>query len=325
MSEKVKEIIEKIAYLQNTTFPREELQFLIDHQAESTPYLLDSISNHEQILQKCLDDGDYFLPLYAFFLLAQFRETKAYPLIYNIFSLDSEEVDNAFSEFLTEDLASVLASVCGGDTSLINKLIEDTKVNQYVRGAALDAWLSLHLANLKTRDEVIAYYKTVFELPCQEEDFFRASLNSNCMDLRATELMPEIEKSYAENKVELMVAGDLKELKKFWKKIEKKYGSFFEESKPQYHLINDTISEIEGWYCFNPSKENEDIDWGKLGELFGQAKDSDEEVAQEKILWESRRGETYIRPTPKVGKNEPCLCGSGRKYKKCCLNKMTND
>ena len=23
---------------------------------------------------------------------------------------------------------------------------------------------------------------------------------------------------------------------------------------------------------------------------------------------------------PKVGRNDPCLCGSGRKYKKCCLN-----
>ena len=24
---------------------------------------------------------------------------------------------------------------------------------------------------------------------------------------------------------------------------------------------------------------------------------------------------------PKVGRNDPCPCGSGKKYKKCCLNK----
>ncbi|WP_143821102.1 SEC-C metal-binding domain-containing protein [Motiliproteus sp. MSK22-1] len=23
---------------------------------------------------------------------------------------------------------------------------------------------------------------------------------------------------------------------------------------------------------------------------------------------------------PKVGRNDPCPCGSGKKYKKCCLN-----
>ena len=29
--------------------------------------------------------------------------------------------------------------------------------------------------------------------------------------------------------------------------------------------------------------------------------------------------ETYVRPEPKVGRNDPCPCGSGKKYKKCCL------
>ena len=29
--------------------------------------------------------------------------------------------------------------------------------------------------------------------------------------------------------------------------------------------------------------------------------------------------ETYTRAAPKVGRNEPCPCGSGKKYKKCCL------
>ena len=28
----------------------------------------------------------------------------------------------------------------------------------------------------------------------------------------------------------------------------------------------------------------------------------------------------YRRPEPKIGRNEPCPCGSGRKYKYCCLN-----
>jgi len=26
----------------------------------------------------------------------------------------------------------------------------------------------------------------------------------------------------------------------------------------------------------------------------------------------------YIRDSPKVNRNEPCICGSGKKYKKCC-------
>ena len=26
----------------------------------------------------------------------------------------------------------------------------------------------------------------------------------------------------------------------------------------------------------------------------------------------------YVRPEPKVGRNDPCPCGSGKKYKACC-------
>jgi hypothetical protein len=30
----------------------------------------------------------------------------------------------------------------------------------------------------------------------------------------------------------------------------------------------------------------------------------------------------YMRDTPKIGRNDPCFCGSGKKYKHCCLNKV---
>jgi len=29
----------------------------------------------------------------------------------------------------------------------------------------------------------------------------------------------------------------------------------------------------------------------------------------------------FVRDTPKVGRNDPCPCGSGKKYKKCCLDR----
>lgn len=27
----------------------------------------------------------------------------------------------------------------------------------------------------------------------------------------------------------------------------------------------------------------------------------------------------YVRETPKLGRNDPCSCGSGKKFKKCCM------
>ena len=31
------------------------------------------------------------------------------------------------------------------------------------------------------------------------------------------------------------------------------------------------------------------------------------------------KGSTVVRDTEKIGRNDPCLCGSGKKHKKCCL------
>ena len=35
--------------------------------------------------------------------------------------------------------------------------------------------------------------------------------------------------------------------------------------------------------------------------------------------------ETYVRGYNKVGRNDPCPCGSGKKFKKCCLGKGIYD
>jgi hypothetical protein len=35
----------------------------------------------------------------------------------------------------------------------------------------------------------------------------------------------------------------------------------------------------------------------------------------------SQNPTTYTRPTPKTGRNDPCPCASGRKFKHCCMDR----
>lgn len=48
----------------------------------------------------------------------------------------------------------------------------------------------------------------------------------------------------------------------------------------------------------------------------------DEDDRMEPEVWSWMEPETvqqpYVRNSPKVGRNDPCPCGSGKKYKKCC-------
>jgi len=34
-----------------------------------------------------------------------------------------------------------------------------------------------------------------------------------------------------------------------------------------------------------------------------------------------KRHTPIVRTSKKIGRNEPCFCGSGKKFKKCCINK----
>lgn len=46
----------------------------------------------------------------------------------------------------------------------------------------------------------------------------------------------------------------------------------------------------------------------------------DEEKQHELFLLQKKSG-TIRREGKKVGRNDPCPCGSGKKYKQCCMNK----
>jgi uncharacterized protein len=34
------------------------------------------------------------------------------------------------------------------------------------------------------------------------------------------------------------------------------------------------------------------------------------------------RAQTFVRSQPKIGRNDPCPCGSGKKYKQCCMTRL---
>jgi len=85
-----------------------------------------------------VDNPDYMGFTYALYLLAQFKEKQAYPIIVKYVSQLTNGLDGT-GDMVTEDLGSLLASVCNGDLSLIKQLIENPERNGYVRSAALES------------------------------------------------------------------------------------------------------------------------------------------------------------------------------------------
>lgn len=61
--------------------------------------------------------------------------------------------------------------------------------------------------------------------------------------------------------------------------------------------------------------------FAELCQARGEARDRGEYIKPIDLDSDNPFGIPYERKTPKVGRNEECPCGSGKKYKKCCIMK----
>jgi hypothetical protein len=53
-----------------------------------------------------------------------------------------------------------------------------------------------------------------------------------------------------------------------------------------------------------------------------QLEDSEQFEDSFDLPYDYEPGTPYVRGSPKIGRNDPCPCGSGKKYKHCCLKKL---
>jgi Protein of unknown function (DUF1186) len=81
-----------LSELENNTgkFPRLALERAIEERSAITPILLTALENFSNNPEELLDRNEYILHIYALYLLAQFREPLAYPLIVKCFSAPGE-------------------------------------------------------------------------------------------------------------------------------------------------------------------------------------------------------------------------------------------
>lgn len=74
-----------------------------------------------------------------------------------------------FGDLITEDLHNILVSVCEGRLESIKELIENRSINEYVRIAGINTFLVLYRESIVSRDEIVEYYKGLFNNKLEKE------------------------------------------------------------------------------------------------------------------------------------------------------------
>jgi hypothetical protein len=280
----------------NRKFARTAVEEAVLRREVITPELLRIMGDISDRAVELDAEGGYMAHIYAMFLLAQFRETRAYPLVVRFASLPSDLLDSLCGDFLTGSLSRVLASVCGGELDGIHSLIENEDAGQWVRGAALSSLVTLVAAGQKSREEIVSYFAYLFrDKLARNWSHVWDALVSYSSDLYPAELIDDIRKAYEEDLVDPSYIG-LDDVKRDLAMGKDRALARLADN-PHHRLIEDTVSEMGWWACFQDDEEDRTT---------SAAPASPPALSPIK------------RELPKVGRNEPCPCGSGKKYKKCC-------
>ena len=285
------------------SFPMKAMRAAIEQREAIAPELLRVLESVAEDPVKHVERKDYMLHDFALYLLAQFREKRAYPYIVKMFSAPGETSYDLFGDTVTEGLSRILASVYDDNPAPLRGLVESDEVNEYVRSTALDAFLVLEHTGQMSRAEVVEYFRSLFHGKLQRTPSFAwTGLACAVADLPAPELLEEVRLAYAEDLIDESVA-DLEG-------IERDMAAPKPWRRDRQRLITDAIAEMEHWACFHP----EDSWPKKLPNL---------EPPVPPPATPGPPPSSYVAPKPlvhepKIGRNDPCPCGSGKKYKKCC-------
>lgn len=237
-------ILEELAYDMGGDFPREALEAAIAKRKQITPHLLAILEDATERIDEIIEDDNYQGHLYAMYLLAQFREERAYPFIVELFSYPGEIPHAIAGDVLTEDLSRILASVCGKNIDPLKRLIENPSINEYVRAACMASLVTLVGCGVIKRDKIVTYFRALFlEKLEKKPSFVWDHLVICCCSLYPEELYEEIYYAYKQNLINsafisfqdvATVLADDKECHLF---------QLYHDAE----LIDDTVAEMEKW------------------------------------------------------------------------------
>ena len=251
-------------------------------------------------------DGERCYIGFLFFLAAEFRATAAHAPLCAILRLAPDLVDRLLGDTVTEGADCALVQTFSGDTAPLLGLVEDSAADAYARGAGVDALAKLWKLGQFTREALLALLSRLAQGldPDDEKDAeFANQLVDVAVQIGAVEIRDTILALYERGLAD---------------------PSFFEPEYTEAHLrpgapaahearslektIGTAWEKVRHWYFFTPER-------ARLGARDKAIAAGEVPAAAERKPWTPP---VPFRAPPKIGRNDPCPCGSGKKFKKCC-------
>ena len=248
---------------------------------------------------------------FAFHLLGQWREQSAYRPLAALLRRPPEEVEPILGDARIVTSHRVMAAVFDGDPSPLYEIILDTQADESIRERMLDALVILTLHGQLPRQEAARFLKSCYtDLQPQGECAVWEGWQAAISRLGLRELQPLVQQTFDRGffASSWLVFEDFKQ--------DLQHGIDEPDDwreNDDYQLFDDTIEELSSWDAFSSNQEDEPDDvW----------EDESDDVREPEF---ELPGVPVTNPYRGVGRNDPCPCGSGKKFKKCCLNTVKSN
>jgi hypothetical protein len=235
---------------------------------------------------------------FAFHLLGQWREKSAYRPLAAFLRRPAGQIAPIISGLKTETAHQVMACLFDGDPRPLYEVIQEPEADEFIRARMLDALAMVTLRGELPREEAARFLQTCFaDLQPQSDCHVWAGWQGAIAMLGLSELKPLVKQAFERG----LIASYVIELEDFEQDLQRTLeGKPYAGAKDEYELFGDTIDTLSRWHAFAPKREK----------------------ARPVVrAWQPPSSIPAVNPLRSVGRNDPCPCGSGKKFKKCCLGK----
>jgi hypothetical protein len=228
------------------------------------------------------------------FLLKELKSEESLPKVLAFLESDNEFLDFWLGDHITASVWQCLYDLGMNKTSILKEFLLKPGIDTYCKTAVSETLCQMVLHNPEKKEEIAAIFSEVFT------QFAEASLEDNLLDTdflglaiggafhcHLDELLPIIKTLYEKQYVALGINGDYNAVEKYFSKP-----SVFNHKRNTYTIFELYDNVLSTWSGYNEEKN----EYSHLGSIPPEPAKSE-----------------------KIGRNDDCPCGSGKKYKKCCM------
>jgi len=276
------------------------------------------IADLEKVLEDCIKRYEYFddildaipwgnkaFPTHALLLLGELKSEESLDAVLRVLRQGKELISFWFFGIPIQIFEGTICHIAFNQLDVLKSFMLERNICTLAKVSSSNAVSQIAVYYPERRQEVLQWYKDVLTYFLEHKDdrllrdhTLNGYMMKDIVDFKGIELMPLIQQFFESEIVDLLLCGKWERFQEAMKETGLGKREMFQTIEERYLSLRNEIN--------NRGDESMKI-------LAANSR-------KQKQSLPSKKQQLYL-PEKKVGRNAPCPCGSGKKYKRCCGKK----